>query len=171
MSVDLHCGSCGKLIQVPREKAGTWGKCPTCDADVYIPTPEDEIEELPLAPEDTTVVEREEALKRERLRMERMIAKDESLPAEPTAGAITPDTHGASKESIKLSDVLNTYLIAMRDANLAGADEALAILLKYKKNTRRLVERLSTDQIPPPSMADVPLAVYQGFLRNLRSQL
>ena len=63
------------------------------------------------------------------------------------------------------------YLKAMRDSNLDVADEAIAVLLKQQSAARSYVERLTTDQIPPPELAQIPAPVYQGFLKNLLSQL
>ena len=36
---------------------------------------------------------------------------------------------------------------------------------------RKVLDQLAADQIPPAPMARVPPAVYQGFLKNLRSRL
>jgi hypothetical protein len=59
----------------------------------------------------------------------------------------------------------------MRDSNLDVADEAMALLLKQRSAARKHVERLTADQIPPPELAQIPPPVYQGFLKNLLSQL
>ena len=52
MSIELHCDHCGQRIRAPAEAGGRWGDCPQCGQKVYIPTPADEREEIPLAPVD-----------------------------------------------------------------------------------------------------------------------
>ncbi len=59
----------------------------------------------------------------------------------------------------------------MRNSDLVQADEAMAVLLSRRPEAREIIDRLAADQIPPSELADVPSAVYQGFLKNLRSQL
>ena len=65
MDIELHCEKCGKLIKTSSKEAGKSGKCPYCDSDVYIPMPEQEIEELPLEPEDSAERQREVAWRRQ----------------------------------------------------------------------------------------------------------
>ena len=72
---------------------------------------------------------------------------------------------------VKKGDEVLAYLQAMRDSNLEKADAALAALLKRRAEARKFAEQLSADQIPPAELAKVPSAVYQGFLKNLLSQL
>ena len=120
----LNCEHCGAGIKAPRSVAGQRHTCPQCGGSVYIPMPEEDIEEIALAKE------------------------------------------GGSVEAVVIA-----YLRAMRDSNLDVADEAMALLLKQRKAARSYVEQLTADQIPPPELAQVPPAVYQGFLKNLLSQL
>jgi hypothetical protein len=59
----------------------------------------------------------------------------------------------------------------MRESQLVDAEAILADLLKRKAEARVVVERLSTDAVPPQALAGMPPAVYHGFLKNLRAQL
>lgn len=172
MSVDIEltCEKCGKLVQAPREAAGRRGKCPYCQASVYIPTPQSELQELPLAAEDGRDLELERALQDERRRIERLWQKETSPEPVGHAGRTSPGSpSGLSRSGIE--DAVQTYLRAMRDSNLGMADEALARLVRQPFEVRQVVQRLISDQIPPPALAGVPPAVYQGFLKNLLAQL
>jgi hypothetical protein len=183
MSIQLQCEGCGKTIKAPREAAGKQAKCPACGHPVYIPSPEDEIDELPLAAEDVNELKREQALLEERRRLDRILAKEDRTPPEGsaanpprTSGSVIRGTVGAAASTgpgseADLESMVVEYLKAMRDSDLARADTALNTLLRQRTEARAIVERLVADQIPPPDMTRVPSAVYQGFLRNLRSQL
>jgi len=171
MATELHCPSCGKIIKASRKDAGTMSKCPNCENEVYIPTPEDEIEELPLAPEDATDRQREATLQRERRELERMLSREDEGRGKTASGSEQLRGESGPERKITIGEVIVTYLSAMRDSNLARADQAMAVLLKYREESKKLVDRLITDQIPPKALGDIPAAVYHGFLKNLRSQL
>lgn len=172
--IQLQCENCGKYVKAPREAAGKQAKCPGCGHSIYIPSP-DEVEELPLAPEDTDELRREAALLEERRRLDRILAREERAPAEGASpsrsgGARIPasaPTGGAQATE----EAVIEYLTAMRDADFDRAQESLDVLRRNRAEARQIVDRLAVDQIPPPSMTRVPAPVYQGFLKNLRSQL
>ncbi len=50
--IRVTCEHCNHVIKAPRKAAGRRGKCPHCHNSVYIPTPESELDEIPLALED-----------------------------------------------------------------------------------------------------------------------
>lgn len=52
MSIEFHCDHCARLIRAPEKAAGRRGVCPFCKQSVYVPTPPEEIEEIPLASGD-----------------------------------------------------------------------------------------------------------------------
>lgn len=182
--IQLQCESCGKHMKAPPEAAGKSAKCPACGHSVYIPSPADEVDELPLAPENEEELRREETLLEERRRLDRILAKEDRAPAEganPSRGAGNRETtgsygprggatsSGASNPAVEQAVV--EYLMAMRDSNLEGAEAAMDILKRYRGEARRIVERLAADQIPPSQLARVPGPVYQGFLKKLRAEL
>ncbi len=190
MNIQIKCEKCGHGISVPRDAAGKYAPCPSCANSVYIPTPEEEIEELPLAEEDPTDLEREAALLAERRRLDMQLAREEKAAGhERSPGHDSGAGSGRSSESPPLKPpsagqhhppgtgrttvkgVVIAYLTAMRDSDLTRAEQALALLHPYKTETLRVLDRLAADQIPPTEMADVPPGVFQGFLKSLRSQL
>jgi hypothetical protein len=189
MSIQLQCENCGKYVKAPREAAGRQAKCPACGHSIYIPNPADEVEELPLAPEDSEDVRREQALLEERRRLDRILSREDRAPVEGGTGTRPSGSREAagSRDSGSfrmpasltpggapgqdLEELVIDYLGAMRDSDLDRAHEALAHIQRRRDEARRIVDRLAADQIPPPQMTRVPPAVYQGFLKNLRAQL
>ncbi len=178
MSIQIKCEKCGHGMSVPRESAGGYSPCPSCGNSVYIPTPEEEIEELPLAKEDPSEMEREAALQAERRRLDMQLAREEKGGSpekssdSPALKRPAPAPHhppGSGRTTVK--GVVIAYLTAMRDSDLSRAEQAVALLEPYKAETLRIIDRLAADQIPPAEMADVPPAVFQGFLKSLRSKL
>ena len=171
MKIELRCEKCGHRIRAPREAAGKQAKCPNCQSDVYIPTPEEEIEELPLAPEDSAEREREEQLQAERRRLEHALAHEDDAPTETHPSLARPSKGPVPPGRTTVKGVVLTYLAAMRDSDLERAEEALRLLATHKAKAMEMIDQLVTDQIPPAEMANVPPGVYQGFLKSLRSKL
>jgi len=176
VSIELRCESCGKMLRATPERAGSRAKCPACGHELYIPSPPEELDELPMAPEDAADLEREQALLEERRALERALAR-EALGGEepnsrrpaPTPGR--PATRATAGGGGNAREAVMAYLEAMRDANFDLAAQKLVVLQRQKAEALEVVDQLATDQLPPPSLASVPPGVYQGFLRNLRSQL
>ena len=171
MSIELHCEGCGKTLRAPREAAGKRSKCPACGHELYVPPPEDEIEEFPLAPEDADERRREARLQAERRRLDRALARED---AEPPEGATKPsgsDRPWVPTGEANIEATVLAFLLAMRDSDLTRAEEAVAILRRRRAEALKVLDQLAADQIPPTEMAGVPPAVYQGFLKNLTSQL
>src|SRR6478672_1572628 len=100
MEVEIHCQGCGKLIRSPREAAGRWTTCPACGRQLYVPTPSAELEELPLAPEDTTFLQREAALQAERHRLDRMLNRERASPS-----STEPRRHSSPEPTSERTDV------------------------------------------------------------------
>ena len=177
MATKVTCEKCGQPVSVSREQQGGQVKCPHCGNETYVPAPEDEIEELPLAPEDESERQREERLQAERRRIDRILASEEGDEAGAGKAGGAPAPHARAPRSaggqggISVKEVVMRYLTAMRDADLDRADEALSLLAMRRDDALRIVDELASDQIPPAEMSSVPAGVYQGFLKTLRSQL
>ena len=182
MSVELRCEGCGKTLRAPREKSGMRSKCPSCGHELYIPTPEDEIEEFALAPEDAKGLEREAKLQRERLELDRSLSHDRDSAAggemsrpgdkgSASSGAGARSAGSGAGSGINVERSVLAFLSAMRNSDLGRADLAVTELQRDRAAALRQIDQLVADQIPPAQMADLQAAVYQGFLRKLRSQL
>ena len=175
MNIELRCEGCGKMLRATPERAGSRAKCPACGHEFYIPMPPDEIEELPFAPEDAGEAERERALLEERRALDRALER-ESLGGEEPAARRGPQppprpTRATGTGGGNAREAVLAYLEAMRDSNFDLAAQKLVVLQRQKAEALEVVDQLATDQLPPPRLAKVPPGVYQGFLRNLRSQL
>jgi hypothetical protein len=174
VNVELRCESCGKMLRATRERAGSRAKCPACGHELYIPVPEEEIEELPMAPEDTAEAEREESLLRERRALDRALSREALDVGEAQVDdrrGHQPAPQAARGSSVDVRQTVLMFLDAMRDSHLDMANNALVLLQRQRAVALEMIDQLIADQIPPPSMANVPPGVYQGFLRSLRSQL
>lgn len=175
MTIELRCESCGKMLRATSERAGTRAKCPACGHELYIPMPPDQIEELPMTPEDAAELEREQALEEERRALDRALMRESLSNDEPSGRrgvrqSSRPGSAGGAGGG-NAREAVVAYLMAMRDANLDLAAQKLAVLRRQKAEALEVVDQLATDQLPPASLANVPPGVYQGFLRTLRSQL
>ena len=177
MSIELRCEGCGKMLRATPERAGSRAKCPACGHEFYIPMPSDEIEELPFAPEDAGEAERERALLEERRALDRALEREsiggeepgERRGPQPAPRRSMPAAGGGGGGNAR--ELVLAYLEAMRDSNFDLAAQKLVVLQRQKAEALEVVDQLATDQLPPPRLAKVPPGVYQGFLRNLRSQL
>jgi phage FluMu protein Com len=175
VSIELRCESCGKMLRATSERAGTRAQCPACGHELYIPIPPEEIDELPMTPEDATDLEREQALEEERRALDRALLRESSGGDEPSSRRGSRPTsrpvRAGGTSGGNAREAVVAYLQAMRDANLDLAAQKLAILQRQRAEALEVVDQLATDQLPPAGLANVPPGVYQGFLRSLRSQL
>jgi hypothetical protein len=183
MSIKLQCEHCGASITAPHEMAGQTSKCPACGNVLYVATPEAEIEELPLAPEDVSDLQKAQMLQAERRRLDSLLAHEvraiESDPDDRVRGKAAPGSRTADAATAAASaglgnrteQAMHNYLAAMRDSDLDAAERAVVLLQLQPRTARELIERLASDQIPPPEMMNVPPGVYQKLLKNLRSRL
>jgi len=191
VTIKLRCEHCGASIQAPRDKAGKTSKCPACGNSIYVPTPENELEELPLAPEDASELQNEAMLQEERRKLDGLLAREEGpsegvetqdgssghrgSPAPGTgprgAGRLGGGDQPAAMGPTRSEKAVTAYLTAMRDSDFDAAERAVSALRLQPRVAKELIDRLAADQIPPPEMANVPPGVYQGFLKSLRSRL
>lgn len=177
MALSITCEKCRHEFTPDDTSVGRQAKCPHCGNDMYVPTPEDQIEEIPLAEEDAHDRQREEALQEERRRIEKAITHDPAGEAGDTAGApaagaasATPPRRGPGGRTT-IKGVILTYLEAMRDSNFDRAEEAVQLLATRRQDSLGVVDQLATDEMPPPELGDIPPGVYQGFLKTLRNKL
>lgn len=183
MNIKLHCEHCGASVQAPREMAGRMSNCPACKNTLYVPTPEEELEELPLAPEDSLDLRREAQLLEERRRLDSLLAH-ETRAGDEVGGRMTSDSSaraggrpmagdpvGGAGGGAKIEAAVTRYLVAMRNSDFDGAERALATMKLQPRTAREIIDRLAADPMPPMEMAQVPSGVFQGFLKTLRSRL
>jgi hypothetical protein len=177
MSIELHCPQCEKLIRAPDNAGGKHGKCPYCEAKVYIPMPpagdEDEIK---IAPLDSDSERRDEELHREMVRYSASLDKEKDAPMGAAIDAAVPSGGPASRrmevpgEVIDVPEKVEEFIVAMRDSQLDDADRVAKELKRTGSKARDYVEGIMLDPTPPP-LGNVPKPLLQGFLKALLQRL
>jgi hypothetical protein len=170
VAVKFHCSKCGKLIRAPREAAGQRGKCPFCQQSVYIPTPPEELEEIPLAPLEGEAPG-EEPLddEAELLLSELGHARDE--PTESPGGGPRGAAARGAGAAMDVQRVVIKAVLLMKESRLEEAEELIRRLKGHAEDARARVQALLVDEIPPPELEDCPPALYKGFLRKIVKSL
>ena len=176
MSIELHCPQCEKLIRAPDNAGGKHGKCPYCEAKVYIPTPIKDDDLLTLAPIDEAEERRERQLREEAIKYAAAFDKDADLKTVPGEGTGSRGGAAASRrpqapgEVVEVGDEVERFVLAMRDSKLDDAERIVNKLRRVGARARDYVEGLMLDPTPPP-IEDVPRPLVQGFLKSLLSRL
>ena len=173
MAIEFHCSKCEKLIRAPDTSGGRRGKCPYCKESVYIPTPPEEHEEIPLAPVDVQEEERDRRLREESARFAAALDREE--PAKYDVGAPVAGGEGAPALprdlEIDVADVVRDYLAAMVASEMERAEDTVRQLKAHAAQAKKHVQQMMVDELPPADMGDIPVAVYKGFLRTLLKRL
>jgi hypothetical protein len=176
MSIELHCPKCMKLIRAPDNAGGRHGKCPYCEAMVYIPTPATEVEDIPLAPVDEEDERHEEELRRETARYQASLDRERDAPrggAEGAAGraaATAPRPQEVPGEVVDIAGNVEQFVLAMGSSKLDDADRVVGRLKRAGSRAKDYVEGLLLDPTPPP-MGNLPKPLIQGFLKTLLQRL
>jgi hypothetical protein len=130
---------------------------------VYIPTPEDEIEEIPLAPLDEDVLRGQGEMEAED---QRLIA--ELGRAEDSGGGGPSEPAGASAGDIV--HMIVEAVVAMKASRLEEAEQIIRRLRRSGDAAKAQIQALMVDELPPPELEDCPPALYKGFLRKILDQ-
>jgi hypothetical protein len=166
MAIIFNCQFCGKEIKASDNAGGKWGKCPTCQKKVYVPSP-DADEDLKLAPLDTQFEERERQLMAETYRITQDILQEREVPDGPTkpSGA----AYDLSDSEIRKNVIL--YLRQMAQGNLDEADRTSALIRPFKPKVIEIIDKIALSEIPEPELEDISPSLLSGFIRNLRSKM
>lgn len=171
-SIRVNCPNCEKTIKAPRAAAGKRGKCPYCHTAIYVPTPRDEIEEIPLAPIEGG---NEERLRREALDLEAALSRERESPAGGAQSAAGPDAAGESANvappTTSVQDAIVDYLVAMQSSSLRAAADIVQHLKRSRHQAKSKIQQLLVDTVPPPRVSGMPQGLYRGFLQKLLEQL
>ena len=182
MPVEFHCEHCGKHVKAPSEAAGRKGKCPHCQAVCYIPSPPDEIEELPLAPLDDAEEQQRKRALEETARLQHALLHDRATPADtaatsgrPVAGAARPGARAESSSLgmpvAELQQLVAAFVSAMSEGQLERADRVAARLQGERDQVLAIVERISSSDTTSTAMPNLPRPVMLGYLKQLRARL
>jgi hypothetical protein len=177
MPIEFHCPFCGRTIRAADEHAGKHGKCPSCHQSVYVPTPPELIEPLPIAPLDGSFEDEKARMERENRELQRRLLQERE--AQPDARGRTPASRptGASPASespppppVDVETLVIEYAICMADGNLEEAAELATEIRKHMKQADDVMQRLTMDEIPPPQLARIPRPVLVKFFKQLREK-
>lgn len=166
MAIEFHCNHCGKQVRAPDEAGGKHGRCPTCHQSVYIPMPDDQIELIDLAPIDKDREREAERARRESEALQRKILHEKNLPPE-TAGSARPVAGGFAPPAVDVEDTVIGFAKAMAEGRLSEAEELAASARRHPRELNDVVQRITSDEIPPDALASIPRPVLLAFLRQL----
>jgi hypothetical protein len=166
MSIEFHCPKCGKGIKAPDDGGGKRGECPSCHQSVYIPTPEDKLEPLDLAPIDETEEQQREEMLKESQRLMEETRHASSAPAEdsPRAGGKAP---ASATPDVDVYQLVIQFAEKMSAGDLGDAESIGRTLRRYPQKTQEAVDQILMDEMPPNELADIPRPVLSGFLKQL----
>jgi len=169
MAIEFHCDHCGKHIRTADENAGKRGKCPHCQQSVYIPTPSEDIELLKLAPLDPEEERRKQQMEEEtrrvveRIRAERDVPPERGKPQQQAAAAPSGD----ARLSADMERLLVDYAVKMAEGKLPEAQEIAKELRANHELANEAIQRLMSDDMPPPQLAKIPRPVLIKFFKQL----
>jgi hypothetical protein len=167
MPIEFHCNHCNHLVRAGDEHAGKRGKCPHCKNSVYIPTPSDQIELIPLAPVDPEEERRRRQLQDETQRVTRSIRSERGEVPEVRREPI-PESTGDVRLQIDVETLVHEYCLAMAAGKLDEAEEYAVDIRANRKRADDAIGRLMMEELPPLKLAQIPRAVLLKFLKQLR---
>ncbi len=170
MPIKFHCEHCGKKVTAPDDAGGKRGKCPSCKQKIFIPMPEDELEEIPLAPEDPEEEKKREQIKKELLMTQQALLDDRNPPeTEPpsTPETALPVDENSLADIIPTEDKILQYIILMGRGMLDEAETLANEIVAEGKKARKIVKQMSKKQLRHPELKDVPPTVIAGFFKHL----
>ncbi len=173
MAIEFHCEHCGKLVRTADEHAGKRGKCPFCHQSVYIPTPDDQLEPLTLAPVDREDQQRQKELLDESRQLAQTIMKDrEGPPPESPRDARSRPTPTGDARLAKatVEEALVRYVQSMASGDLVEAERLAGEIRKDLRTADEVIQRIVSDTMPPPELAEIPRPVLVGFFKQLREK-
>jgi len=172
MSVELHCPKCGKLIRAPDDAGGKRGKCPYCKETVYVPSPNPEHEEIPVAPLDEEEIEHERELRREAISYAAALDHETATDAGEGTGSGRRDAGSALDpgETIDVDYEVEAFVLAMRDSKLDAAERIIKKLMKARIQARDYIQGVLMDEMPR-QFENVPAPLAQGFLKTLLARI
>lgn len=172
MPIEVHCEKCGTLVRAPDNAGGKKGKCPTCEADVYIPTPSDQLEPLDIEPLDESAEAQRKQLIRETHELEVAALRDDK--PDRSGGGKRPAPTTTSQPAARMSvdetrAAVRKYAVAMATGDLATADALAAKLKASRQHLDGAVSELLNDPMPPDAIANLPRPVLIGFFKQLNA--
>ena len=167
MTIEFHCNHCDKLIRTADENAGKRGSCPRCHQSVYVPTPSDQIEIIPLAPLDEGEEREKERLLEETRALTQRIREDKTeVPPEAHAAPL-PVPEGDVRLQPDMETLVIEYAVAMAAGNLAEAADYAHEIRGNMAAAEDAIQRLTMDELPHVKLRSIPRPVLIAFFKQL----
>jgi len=165
MSIQFRCEGCGKTVKAPDSAAGRQGRCPACKHIMYIPLPPEQRQEIPVAPDDVDENARGEQLKEDQAFLDQLV-QEQAGPADGAA----PDTP-AAPTSDPIETLIVGFVLSSAQGQMERAERFAAQLTRGGQHAQEIVDRMMLEQIPHDDLKDLPAAVVNGYLKQLREKL
>ena len=172
--IRVTCEHCNHVIKAPLKATGRRGKCPHCHNSVYIPTPESELDAIPLEPDDKEMRAAAHRLeKNEDVALAAAIDRETKEAPEPTVAPRQKDP-APPKSALNATDInelIIRYLLAMQVSELERAAALTAELKGAARQAKSKIQQMMVDSMRPEAVRSMADGLYQGFLRKLLEQL
>jgi hypothetical protein len=162
MSIQFRCEGCGKTVKAPDSAAGKQGRCPACKHVMYVPLPPEQREEIPVAPEEDAEHARAAQLKEDQALLDQL-AKEQTAPAD---GEVASAPSGDTIEALTVR-----FVLSASQGQMERAERFAAQLARSGQQAQETVDRMMLEQIPHDDLKDLPAAVVNGYLKQLREKL
>ncbi len=171
--IRVTCEHCNHSIKAPREAAGRRGKCPHCHNSVYIPTPESELDEIPLELEDEQTHSEAQRLQKEAAEVAAALRRETKDAPQPTAipQQDSPAPQATALNATEIDELIIRYLLAMQVSELDRAEALTAKLKGAARQAKSKIQQMMVDSMRPEAVRSMADGLYQGFLRKLLEQL
>lgn len=152
------------------------GKCPYCKQQCYVPSPRDEIEEIPLAPIDHDQQRKEEQLAWEDAKLRERLLEETEVPGERPAasgadGPEIPRELGDESSELTVEEMIQLYILHMVRGRLGEAESVARRIAARGPKVLDVIDDAATVDLVHPELADVPTNVIAGFFRRLRKHV
>ena len=133
--------------------------------------PDDELEELAVAPLDEKDERRQRALDIEAQEAKARLLRDKDRAEGAGAASPDPENGAGAAASIDVPALVLQFISAIKDSKLDVAESIVAELKPAAGQARDEVQRLMVDEMIPPGLEGIPAPVYKGFLKSLLDRL
>jgi DNA-directed RNA polymerase subunit RPC12/RpoP len=175
MAITFHCQHCGKKIEAPDGSGGRWGRCPACNGKVYVPSLDEDVDDLRLAPLDEADEQKRRPMLAETFALTSQILQektvpipDDQTPTQPDDSLVMPLPRMSDTE---LQEEIIGYLRMMADGDLEKAQLSSDIIVAHGRQAIAVLDRIALSQIPDKRLAAIPPHVMSALIRDLRTKI